>query len=167
MLAPDKYFCALSLTQVVSVDLIVKNSEGKILVGKRKNRPAQNYYFVPGGRIYKNETIPKGIERLLEMELGVHGKKCSYNFMCISDHIYDDNFLGGVTEAKQSVGTHYVCIGIEVDLLGQYIDEKVFSDQHSDIKWLTTDELQNREDVHKNTKLYINNESWYRYARKY
>lgn len=167
MLAPEKYLQALSLTQVVSIDLIVKNSQGKVLVGKRKNKPAQGYFFVPGGRIYKNETIPQGIERLAEMELGISLKNFTHNFLCISDHIYPDNFLGAVDSEQKPVGTHYLCIGVELDLNKSRMDEKIFSDQHSAMNWLTQEEILSRKDVHPNTKLYFGKQGWYRNARKY
>jgi colanic acid biosynthesis protein WcaH len=41
---------------LVSIDLIVRQREG-ILLGKRVNRPAQGFWFVPGGRVYKNESL--------------------------------------------------------------------------------------------------------------
>ena len=40
-------------TPLISIDLVVKNHENKILLGKRINKPAYNSWFVPGGRIYK------------------------------------------------------------------------------------------------------------------
>jgi colanic acid biosynthesis protein WcaH len=40
-------------TPLISIDLIVYNDESDVLLGKRVNPPAQNYYFVPRGRIYK------------------------------------------------------------------------------------------------------------------
>ena len=44
-------------TPLISIDLVVKNHENKILLGKRINKPAYNSWFVPGGRIYKDEKI--------------------------------------------------------------------------------------------------------------
>ena len=44
-------------TPLVSIDLVVENEKGEILFGLRKNRPAKDYWFVPGGRILKNETL--------------------------------------------------------------------------------------------------------------
>jgi colanic acid biosynthesis protein WcaH len=38
-----------------SIDLVVRDNQNRILVGERINRPAQGYWFVPGGRVYKNE----------------------------------------------------------------------------------------------------------------
>lgn len=40
---------------LVSIDLLVRNADNQILVGKRVNRPTQRSLFVPRGRILKNE----------------------------------------------------------------------------------------------------------------
>ena len=42
-------------TPLVSIDLIVRNIEDNVLLGKRTNRPAQGCWFVPGGRVLKDE----------------------------------------------------------------------------------------------------------------
>ena len=42
---------------LVSIDLVVLDREGNVLLGERLNRPAQGYWFVPGGRITKNESL--------------------------------------------------------------------------------------------------------------
>lgn len=47
----------LDSTPLVSIDLVIENTQGEILLGERKNRPAQGYWFVPGGRILKNESL--------------------------------------------------------------------------------------------------------------
>jgi colanic acid biosynthesis protein WcaH len=36
-------------TPLISIDLVVRNDQGSVLLGKRTNRPAQNFWFVPGG----------------------------------------------------------------------------------------------------------------------
>jgi colanic acid biosynthesis protein WcaH len=38
----------VDLTPFISPDLIFKNSQGEILLGKPNNRPAQCFWFVPG-----------------------------------------------------------------------------------------------------------------------
>jgi len=54
----DKKFLEIAdLSPLVSIDLIVYNDKNKVLLGKRANRPAKDYWFVPGGRIRKNEKI--------------------------------------------------------------------------------------------------------------
>jgi colanic acid biosynthesis protein WcaH len=39
----------------VSVDLVLVRDGREVLLGLRTNRPAQGSWFVPGGRILKNE----------------------------------------------------------------------------------------------------------------
>ena len=41
---------------LISIDILLKKND-KILLGKRVNKPAQNYYFSIGGRVFKNETL--------------------------------------------------------------------------------------------------------------
>lgn len=55
---------------LISIDLIVYNSKSEVLLGKRINPPAKNYYFVPGGRVYKNEKIADAFDRICQSELG-------------------------------------------------------------------------------------------------
>ncbi len=38
---------------LVTIDLIIRNPKSDVLLGKRLNRPAQGFWFVPGGRIRK------------------------------------------------------------------------------------------------------------------
>ena len=48
---------------LVSIDILL-NKDGKILLGKRLNKPAQGYFFSTGGRINKNETIDNAMVRI-------------------------------------------------------------------------------------------------------
>ena len=61
----DKHILEIiKATPLVSIDLIIRNPSHKILLGKRINRPAKDYWFVPGGRIIKNETIAHALKRI-------------------------------------------------------------------------------------------------------
>ena len=62
----------IEATPLVSVDLIIRNPFQKVLLGKRTNRPAKGYWFVPGGRILKNETIYQALKRISEVEVGLN-----------------------------------------------------------------------------------------------
>jgi colanic acid biosynthesis protein WcaH len=53
MLSHDDYIKAIELTQLVSIDLVISDQHGNVLVGKRKNEPAKDTWFVPGSRLYK------------------------------------------------------------------------------------------------------------------
>ena len=57
MLELDKFKTLVDIAPLVSIDFIIKNSEDKILLGKRVNKPAKDYFFTLGGRLFKNETI--------------------------------------------------------------------------------------------------------------
>ncbi|MFT2520332.1 GDP-sugar hydrolase WbdI, partial [Escherichia coli] len=66
----DKFREIIKLVPLVSIDLLIENENGEYLFGLRNNRPAKNYFFVPGGRIRKNESIKNAFKRISSMELG-------------------------------------------------------------------------------------------------
>jgi colanic acid biosynthesis protein WcaH len=55
---------------VVSVDLVVRTGGGVVLA-RRTNEPARGEWFVPGGRVLKNERLADAVDRLARGELGV------------------------------------------------------------------------------------------------
>ena len=55
----------------VCVDLLVTNEEGKYLLAKRTEKPAQGWWWFPGGRIHKGETWTECARRKGKEELGV------------------------------------------------------------------------------------------------
>ena len=63
-LRQEDFATVVRSTPLVSLDFIVENSRGEFLLGKRTNRPAQGYWFVPGGRVQKDETLEAAFERL-------------------------------------------------------------------------------------------------------
>src|SRR5262245_10728718 len=48
-LSEGKFSYIVRCAPLPSLDLIIRDSDGKVLVGLRTNEPAKNYYFVPGG----------------------------------------------------------------------------------------------------------------------
>lgn len=93
---------AVRMTPLISLDFIIENEFGEFLVGKRTNRPAQGYWFVPGGRVLKDETLEQAFMRLTEEELGQQFPITHGEFLGVWQHFYDDNFSGS------SFTTHYV-----------------------------------------------------------
>lgn len=161
MLSPDKFLSVVNSTQIVSIDLIVKNDDGKILLGKRINSPAKGYYFVPGGRLYKNETIKEGAQRMLQWELGVTDINIKPKPRCVSEHMYDENFANAKDSQGKTISTHYVCFAFDVEL--NNIDKNIFSQQHSEEIWITPEEILAREDVHEYIKLYFTPDAYNRF----
>ena len=143
---PEIFKCVVENTPLVSIDLIVKNKEGKILLGKRKNRPARGYYFVPGGRIFKNERIEEAFKNISKNELGKALDIDKAKFLGVYQHFYDDNYFGDNT------GTHYVVLAYEV--FEEDLDLKD-DEQHSDFIWLSPEEILKSKNVHPYTKDYF------------
>lgn len=134
-------------TPLISMDLIIKNDENLVLLGYRNNRPAQGYWFVPGGRILKNESFQTAFRRLSMSELGMCFQLSQSIFLGPYEHIYQDNFSG------ESFGTHYVTLGYKVTWNGEI--SELPTEQHCDYRWWTVQELMNSNKVHDNTKAYF------------
>mgnify|MGYP001558704055 CR=1 FL=1 len=57
---------------VVCVDFVLKK-DSSFLLAKRINKPAQGQWFLPGGRIMKNETFENAVLRKMKEEVGIEG----------------------------------------------------------------------------------------------
>lgn len=159
MLSAENFLSVVNMTQIVSIDLIVKNDNGKILLGKRRNAPAKGFYFVPGGRLFKNETIKEGSRRIVLWELGLENLKPKPR--CVSEHIYSDNFADAKDMDNKTISTHYVCFAFDLDI--DTYDDETFKQQHSEAIWLTPGEILEREDVHEYIKLYFTPDAYNRF----
>ena len=134
-------------TPLVSIDLIIKNAQDQVLLGKRNNRPAQGYWFVPGGRIRKNETLDQAFKRLTCAELGrefLLGEAC---FLGVFEHLYQDSFFDNETS------THYIVLGYQ--LIVEFNLDMLPLDQHHKYQWFVINSLLNDANVHENTKAYF------------
>ncbi len=79
---------------LVSIDLPVQSEQGEYLLGVRKNRPAQGHWFVPGGRVQKNETLDAAFRRLTSQELGIEPERSTATFKGVYQHFYPDSIFG-------------------------------------------------------------------------
>jgi colanic acid biosynthesis protein WcaH len=152
MIDKDLFLQIIDMTPLVSIDLIIEDKKGKVLLGKRINKPAQGFWFVPGGRIRKNEKISDAFERISETELGASVFIEDAKLFGTYDHIYDDNFHG-----EQGINTHYVVLAYKVTLKDGAIDKEdiVTDDQHEEFRWWSVDDLLSDAEVHPNTKAYF------------
>ena len=76
----ETFQLVVASTPLVSIDLVVENAHGELLLGLRNNRPAQGSWFVPGGRVLKNESLDDAFVRLARDELGVDVSRSSARF---------------------------------------------------------------------------------------
>ncbi|EKO3614761.1 GDP-mannose mannosyl hydrolase [Vibrio metschnikovii] len=134
-------------TPLVSIDLIIRNSGNQVLLGLRTNRPAQGFWFVPGGRIGKDETFEQAFLRLTQLELGYPIPLNEASFLGPYQHLYSDNFSG------TDFSTHYVVLGYQLKL---DLDLQTLPvEQHQNYQWWDEQELINSDLVHRNTKAYF------------
>ena len=124
----------VSKMPLVSIDICILKDR-RILLGRRKNCPAKDFYFVPGGRIRKNEKINKAIDRILINEIGYKfniDKIKNTKFLGVYEHFYNDNFLGNL-----KFGTHYVVLAflIKFERLEKDSNQDKIFDQHSEYIW--------------------------------
>jgi colanic acid biosynthesis protein WcaH len=135
-------------TPLVAIDLIAREPEGKVLVCLRTNEPARGFYFVPGGRIRKNERLETAFQRILLKETGVAGTLAQAHFMGVFEHFYPTNRF-----TEPGYGTHYVVLAYEVPF--SQMPSIVLDDQHSAYRWMLTSELVAAKDVHPYSKAYF------------
>ena len=135
-------------TPLVSIDLIITDSEGKVLVGERANDPAKGFWFVPGGRIRKGETLASAFHRLLLGETGLSRSISDAAFLGVFEHHYETN-----TFNDPDFGTHYVVLGYRVPIGGRPAIRQ--DDQHLHMQWMSEAAILDAPAVHENTKAYF------------
>ena len=145
-LSQELFSSVIENTPLISIDLLVQNSEGKILLGKRVNEPAKDFWFVPGGRVFKDETLDAAFARTVKTEIGLDIKRNKAKYYGLYEHFYNNNVF------DNEFSTHYIVLAhnIVTD------SELKLNNQHDSYRWFSKEELLSREDVHKYTKDYFN-----------
>jgi colanic acid biosynthesis protein WcaH len=138
----------VELTPLVSVDLILRNDQDEILLGFRRNQPAKNCWFVPGGKILKDERNSAAIRRISLAELGFMLDPSSGRFKGVYEHLYPDNFAGVV-----GISTHYIVLAHEFHLKSDVLISG--DEQHAELRWWRVSDLLADPAVHENTKAYF------------
>jgi len=146
-LTREEFTRVVRTTPLVSIDLVVRDPARRMLLGLRENRPAQGYWFTPGGRIGKDERIGQAFRRISRVELGRALSLADARFIGVFEHLYDDNFAGA-----SGFGTHYIVLAYAVD--GAVADFDLPLDQHSRYEWMAESDILSRIDVHPYVRNY-------------
>ena len=155
-LSNEDFKNVISKMPIIAIDICILDNK-KILLGYRKNPPARNHYFVPGGRIRKGETLEVAFKRILFEEVGGILKfeiDILKNLIGIYQHFYEDNFLG-----NKEFDSHYVVLAFKL-VIDEIEISKInnFNNQHSDQIWHDyLSESRNKINIHKYTKEYFSN----------
>ena len=138
-------------TPLVSIDLLVQDSEGKILLGHRTNRPAKDYWFAPGGRVLKNESLDQAFIRISKAELGRAFKREGAKLLGIYEHFYHDSSFGAHGDAPD---THYVVLGYLLKIKEPSCLAPT-PEQHDCYRWWSASQIEVSTEVHKNTRAFL------------
>lgn len=153
-LAAADFATACSALPLVSVDVYVTRQVGPtctLLLGLRNNRPAQGWWFTPGGRVRKGETVPKALERVACEELGLPAQAIApASLLGVWDHTYPDSAF------NPQASTHYVNLAYALALPDLCINRLptsgapgALSDaQHSQWRWHLLHEVASATDIH-------------------
>lgn len=138
-LSQETFSAACAALPLVSIDILLlrPGSAGpEVLLGLRNNRPAQGWWFTPGGRIRKNEAFVDALRRVAVDELGLDVALLSRaKLLGVWDHFYEDSAFAS------DVSTHYVNLPHAVELSAEEGDRFVLPAcgevlQHSQWKWM-------------------------------
>jgi len=147
MLSEQLFKTIVQHTPLIAIDLIARNHNNEVLLGERLNRPAQGYWFVPGGRILKDELIPDAFARITQNELGVARVIEDGRFLGVYEHHYPDNFSG------EDFTTHYIVLAFELNFHNNlaYLPPQ----QHGQYRWWSESEILDSPEVHRHTQWYV------------
>jgi len=121
----EKYKEILELMPIVCVDLVIVYC-GKIFLAKRINEPAKGQWFLPGGRIMKNEKLNDAVMRKAKEETGLDVKIIKP--LMFDETMFDESSMEGVVSGVHTVNLVY---------LVEAKNNKVKLDtQNSEYKWI-------------------------------
>jgi colanic acid biosynthesis protein WcaH len=147
-LSKQRFSQVVESTPLVSIDLVIEDENGQVLLGERLNRPAQGFWFVPGGRILKDEKLEDAFARLTSEELGREFNLSQATLLGPYTHLYDDNVFGN------EFTTHYIAIAYKLIVTRSELNLPM-GVQHSRYCWCHKDELLTSDKVHIHTKRYF------------
>ncbi len=148
VLAQAEFRQAVEMLPLVSIDLLLRDAAGRYLTGLRANPPAQGAWFVPGGRIRKNETLHDALRRIAREELGIPVNELAWTPRGVYEHFYGTNFAG---EAGRS--THYVVLAYEAELSLDI--SSLPQAQHRSYRWQPARAIAADPGVHPYTQAYF------------
>jgi colanic acid biosynthesis protein WcaH len=151
-LSKEDFTSLCKLSHLVAIDLLIYY-DNKLLLGLRKNVPAKDTYFVPGGRVHKMENLNNAIQRISNFELGISLDINKIKKLGIYEHIYDNSFV------DINNPTHYIVFPISYQLneeeFNLITNNKIFFIQHNKFLWQDISSLEENENIHFYTKYYF------------
>ena len=122
MIPTEEYKEIVKILPILCVDLIVRRGDMFLLV-KRRNEPLAGEWWVPGGRLFRGESVYDAAKRILREEVGI-------------TEFHDFNAQGGIYQEVFDKGAcgpiHTVSVICEVFTDS---DKVVLDEQSDDFMW--------------------------------
>ena len=148
MLSQDDFKHLIKTAPLFAIDIVVLNEQSQILLGQRKNAPAQGFWFVPGGRVFKNESLEQAFERISAAELDLTISRHQATFLGLYDHFYPDSVFG------EGISTHYINATHLIKLNTAQM-QNLPTQQHQSYRWQKISEIEQDDTVHQNSKVFL------------
>ena len=148
MLPIDTFKTVVENAPLFAIDLVVINEECEILVGKRLNAPAKDWWFVPGGRVLKDETMDTAFKRICELEIGSSYERGQAQLLGIYEHFYYDSFC------CKNTSTHYVNATHSIQVDRNCLDLPR-GEQHFNYRWVAISDVEKDESIHNYSKIFM------------
>lgn len=87
----EEYKSILESMPILCVDCIIIH-QGRYLLVKRKNKPLEGKFWLPGGRVYRGERLEQAVVRKMLQEIGIQVKVTG--FAGLHEYIYEENEYG-------------------------------------------------------------------------
>lgn len=145
---PKKLFkLVLENLPIFSIDIILLNEKQEILLGKRNNPPAKDFWFVPGGRVLKNESLARAFNRIAINELGTELEYNKATILYVFDHFYSNSVI------SNNISTHYINAPhvIETNISLNTLPDI----QHSEYRWVAISQFELDKEIHPNSKVFL------------
>lgn len=122
-ISDEDYKKILEMMPIPCVDVVLIH-DGKFLLGKRKNEPGKEWWWIFGGRVFKGETLEEAAVRKVEEEVGINIDKSNLRFLGTSETMFDVSQLAGSTHTINTFFSYNLDDEFEINLDGQNSETK-------------------------------------------
>jgi len=133
VIATDLYSKIHSLLPIACIDLVIVRHNTVLLV-KRKNEPLRDQWFIPGGRLIRNEPIIDAVERIAQEEVGLTVSRAAH-FVRFDNLILDTDPFG------HGLGTHTMSLVFATKATDDNQVVVLDSTQHDYADWIRYDKV--------------------------
>jgi len=116
-MSDDVYNVVLNNTIIVCTDVVIINSDRRILyLAKRVARPMPGLWWI-GGRRVKGETAIEGIQRNFRRETGLDLPLDRFEYVTMTEYLWQDR-----EQKPQENGSHNLCHQFSIELTEAELD---------------------------------------------